>query len=197
MGVHRAQAGEVVLDGSFVWRVEVPADIDAEYASALRPESCARNVGEKALHAVVVESHAVDQGLGLGQPEQARPGIAGLRPRRDGAAFDETEAQARQPVDVRGVLVHPGRESDRVGEGQAHRAHRRCVHSWSNQLRETRCGRRIQAGEREIVRDFGFESEQQRAEERIEHADRGRAGCEGWAESRWMITFAALGNRTR
>ena len=44
---------------------------------------------------------------------------------------------------------------------------------------EARRGRRIEARKREIVRDFGVESEQQRAEERIEHADRARAGCEG------------------
>ena len=50
-------------------------------------------LARRRLHAAIVEAHAVDDGAILGQAEQARPRIAGLRPRRDGAAFDKTEAE--------------------------------------------------------------------------------------------------------
>ena len=75
---------------------------------------------------------------------------------------------------MRRVLVHPGRESDRIGEGETHRADRRGADAWSSELRESRRDRGIEAREREIVRGFRVEGEQQRAEERIEHADRAR-----------------------
>ena len=52
----------------------------------------------------------------LGQAEQARLRIAGLRARRDRAAFDEAEAERREAVDVRGVLVEAGGEADAIGE---------------------------------------------------------------------------------
>ena len=74
------------------------------------------DVGEEPLDALVVESEPVDQRFGLGKAEQPRPRIAGLRARRDGAAFDEAEAERGEPVDVRGVLVEAGGEADAIRE---------------------------------------------------------------------------------
>ena len=110
--VDRAQAGEVVVGGARVRRVEVLADVEAEDAAPRR----ARDVGEEPLDAVVVEAEPVDERFGLGQPEEARLRVAGLRARRDGAAFDEAEAERREAVDVRGVLVEAGGEADPVRE---------------------------------------------------------------------------------
>src|SRR5690606_3468686 len=68
-------------------------------------------------------AHAAADGLGLGQPEQARLGVARLRARRDGAELDEAEAEAPKGVDGIAVLVQTGGQADRVGEFQAHDLH--------------------------------------------------------------------------
>jgi hypothetical protein len=43
-----------------------------------------------------------------------------LRARRDGADFEEAEAQLGQTVDMVAVLVQAGGQADRVGELEAH-----------------------------------------------------------------------------
>ncbi len=177
VGVHRAQAGQVVVDGALVGCVEVPADVKAEYAPALRPEAGARDVGEKALDAIVVEAEAVNEGFGLRQPEQAWRRIARLRSRRHGAAFDEAEAQAGQAVDVARILVQSRGETDTIGEAKPHRLDRRRRRARSDALRDPERCRGIEAGQCGIVRDLRIEREEQRTEERVEHAQ-GR-GLEG------------------
>ena len=64
--------------------------------------------------AVVVEAEAVDDRAVLGQPEQPRARVAGLRPRRGGADLDEAEAGAAEGGDGAGVLVEAGGEAERV-----------------------------------------------------------------------------------
>ena len=53
------------------------------------------------------------------QPEQAGARIARLRARRDGAGFDEAEAEPHQGRGGGGVLVEAGGEADRIGEAAA------------------------------------------------------------------------------
>ena len=119
--VDGAQAGEIVVGGARVRRVEVLADVEAQDAAPLR----AGRVGEEPLDAVVVEAEPVDRALRLRQPEEARLRVAGLRARRDGAALDEAEPERGESVDVRGVLVESGGEPDPVGELEPHRRDRR------------------------------------------------------------------------
>jgi hypothetical protein len=109
--VHGAQAGEIVVRGPRIRRVEVLADVEAQDAGPLR----AGRIGEEPLDAIVVEAEPVDERFGLRQPEEARLRIAGLRSRRDGAALDEAEPERGESVDVRGVLVESGGEPDRWG----------------------------------------------------------------------------------
>lgn len=119
--IHLAQAVQVVERGLVVRSVLVLADVDPEQPAApLR----APDVAHQRVHPVVVEAHAVDQRLRLRQPEQARARVARLRARGDGADLDEAEAERQQRVHVGAVLVQPGREPDRVGEGQPERAGR-------------------------------------------------------------------------
>ena len=174
LGVYRAQAGEVIVDGAFVGRVEIPADVQSEDAAALGSEAGSRDVGEKAIEAVVVEAEAVDQRLRLREPEQPRARIAGLRPRRHRTAFDESEAERGETVDVRGVLVEACREADPVGKLDAHRLHRRSRHARRGKLRDSQRGGGVEARERELVRGLRIEREQQRTEQRIEHGRRAR-----------------------
>ena len=58
------------------------------------------------------------------EPEQSRPWIAGLRQRRDGADFDETEADAQQRIGDLGILVEAGGDADRIWEIEPEDAHR-------------------------------------------------------------------------
>ena len=67
------------------------------------------------LVAVVVEAQRLISAWSLGKPEQPRPGIARLRPRRQRADLDEAEARASSPPDL-GVLVEARREAERIGE---------------------------------------------------------------------------------
>ena len=58
------------------------------------------------------------------EPEQPRPRIAGLRQRRDGADFDEAEAETQQSIGHFGVLVEARSNADRVGKIESERPQR-------------------------------------------------------------------------
>ena len=53
---------------------------------------CARQTLQAALMPFIVEAEPVDHGLVVGQPEDARARIAGLRQGRDGAHLRKAEA---------------------------------------------------------------------------------------------------------
>ena len=114
------QADQVVVGGALDGCVGVLADVDAEDALV----AGALDVGEQGVDAVVVETHAVDDALGLGQTEHARFGVARLRARRDGADLDAAEAPEGEPVNGVAVLVEAGGEADAVGEVESHDAYR-------------------------------------------------------------------------
>ena len=69
---------------------------------------------------MIVETHAVDDGLVFGQAEQAWLGIAVLWARGDGANFDETKAQSRQCIDVFAIFVQACGQANGVFQGQTH-----------------------------------------------------------------------------
>src|SRR6516225_9626096 len=103
--MYGAQAGQVILASALVGGVEVLPDVEAKNAAARGPELRSAHVGEESIDAVVVEAETIDERFGFRQAEEPRFWIAGLRPRRHSAAFDEAETQSRQPVDMRRVLV--------------------------------------------------------------------------------------------
>ena len=115
-GVHLVQADQVVVDRALDRGVEVLADVDTQHTAVARRT----NTTQQVVDPQVVEAHAVDDCGGLRQAEQPRLGVARLRARRDGADFDETEAQLGKAVDGRAILVQAGGQADRVGEVQAH-----------------------------------------------------------------------------
>ena len=106
-------------------RLTAPARLDQlalERQDAL--EGGAFQVGQHVVHPQVVETHAVDDGLGGGQAEQAGLGIAGLGPGRHRAHLDEAEAELGKGVDGLAVLVQAGGQADAVGKFQAHHLRR-------------------------------------------------------------------------
>ena len=117
---------------------------------------------------MVVEAHAVDDGLPQRQAEKARLGVAWLWPRRHRADFDMAETQRRQPLDALAVLVEPGGQADPIGEFQAHDAHRRALRCSAGHRKVQRM-RGAEAGEGQVVGGFRVEREEERAGELIEH----------------------------
>jgi hypothetical protein len=101
--------------------------------------------------------------------------VAGLRTRRHRADLDEAEAQRRQRVDVRAVLVKPRGQSHRIGKVDAHHVHGLACRA-RQQLQQAGPVRDVEAGEGETVRVFGIETEQGGAQEGIKHGASGGSG---------------------
>src|SRR5262249_18477115 len=106
------QAKKIIVDGAFVRRVLVLADVDAEHAGEAR----AFGIADKRIDAFVVESEPVDDGSMFRQSPHARLWIAGLRTRRRRADFNEAETERGECIDVCAVLVEAGGESNRIGK---------------------------------------------------------------------------------
>src|SRR5258706_7766453 len=115
-----AQASQVVEERALVGGVEILADVEAEDASAPRPEPGAADVGDKCVDAAVVEAETVDQCFRFRQTEQSWPRVPRLGAWRHRTAFDEAEPQRRETVDVGRILVQPGGEPDPVRELETH-----------------------------------------------------------------------------
>src|SRR3989344_9327112 len=99
MPIHRLQRGEVILNGPLHGRVAVLADIDADRTGfALRHE-----IGDQAVHADVVEAHAVDDGRVAREAKHPWTRVSGLRPRRDRAYLEKPEAEIGKRADAFGV----------------------------------------------------------------------------------------------
>lgn len=82
----------------------------------------ARGFGQRVgqgVGAAVVESHAIDEGVGFGDSEEAGLGIAGLGVPRDAADFAEAESQRLPGGNGDSVFVHSGGEADGVGEADS------------------------------------------------------------------------------
>ena len=129
-----------------------------------------RAAGEPPQHrfrTVIVETHAVDDGLVPLQAEQPRPRIADLRARRHGADFDKAEAEPQQRVRRLRALVEAGGHADRIGKVQAEGANRKF---WIIRLLPRR-RQQPQALDCHAMRVFRIEPAEQRQRERIERPD--------------------------
>ncbi len=102
---------DVILDP--VLRVLVGADIDPDNAATIGPlgQPC-----ERRGRPLPVEAEPVDHALIGSEPENARPLVSGLRPRRHRSDFDEAEAEPQQRIGNRCVLVKARGNSDRIGK---------------------------------------------------------------------------------
>src|SRR5207302_2193868 len=133
------------------------------------PKTRANDVGEELIDAVVIEPEAVDQRLGAWYPKHPRLGIARLRSRSHGAAFDETEPECRQAVDMSGVLVQARGKSDTVWKRESHQLNRRGGGLRRESLRDAKRRCQVERRKRELVRRLRVELEQQRTESWVEH----------------------------
>ena len=110
------QTGEVVIHGIFNRGGGIFTNVNAQDAL----EFGAFDIGNQRIDAVVIETHAVDDGLVLRQAEQTWLGIAVLWTWGDGANFDETKTQSRQCIDVFAILVQTCGQANWVFQGQTH-----------------------------------------------------------------------------
>ncbi len=124
----------------------------------------ALNVFDEALNAVIVEPHAIDDGLFFNQAKHARPRVARLRARGDGANFDEAKTECDESVDVIAVFIQARREADRIGEIQTHGVNRLCL----DELLRWQQAHLLGAGEQaqgNVMSGFRIESEEEGAGE--------------------------------
>ncbi len=120
--IHPLQAQQVIVRGVLDRRGGVLADVEAqEHRMRAGAGVVVRlpHVVQERVQAFVVETEAVDEGVGFRQAEHARLGVAGLGARGDGAHFDEAEPHGTQRVDAARVLVQSCGEAHAVGEGEA------------------------------------------------------------------------------
>ena len=95
-------------------------------------------------------------------------GLPGCGARRHRACFDEAEAQRGKAVEVRSVLVETRGETHAVRKAKAHRLDRRLRQPRRRELREAHACGRIEAAQRDIVRELGVRGEEQRSKQRIQ-----------------------------
>src|SRR5262249_65346 len=92
------------------------SDIDAEHP----PVAGAPHVFHEAVDAVVVEAQPVDEGLPLGQPEQAGPGGGGVGGGGGRGGFGGPETRACGGVSEGAIVVQPRAPTYWVGKTDAH-----------------------------------------------------------------------------
>src|SRR6185312_2926382 len=113
-----AQACQIVIRRLFYRRVEVFPDVDPQNTFVTHR----LHVCDKTLYTVIIEAHAVDNGIGLRQAKQSGLRISRLWPGRDRANFDKSESKSCQRVYMFAVLVQSRCQSDRLGKSQPHYA---------------------------------------------------------------------------
>ena len=107
----RATGGENDSEVSgAILAVLVGAEVEADHG-AFRASSKPRCDG---LHAVVVEPEAIDCRAVLGQPEEARARVSGLRARGRGAHLKEPEGGPGERDESARILVEPRSEAQRI-----------------------------------------------------------------------------------
>src|SRR5579863_8078514 len=172
----------------------VDANIRAEQNGTERPP---RKMRDEGVEAVIVEAHAVDDGLVWFKAEQTWAWVAGLRPRCDGAGFDEAEAEPHERGDGDGVLVEAGGQTDRIGEALAEDADRQSrviIGRYAASEAEA------QSEQGQVVGSFRIDPAQQRQQGGGEHLchgrlpyARGRAAPEGQGSANhWIILLTGI-----
>jgi nucleotide-binding universal stress UspA family protein len=167
-GIDPVETEQVVVGSPVDRRIEVLADVDAEDTTLAR-EARRGDVVQQPVDAIVVETHAIDDRLPLGNPEHPRPRTSRLRPRGDGTDFDEAEAQRRQRIDVLAILVEPGGQANGIGKAESHHRHGIRWHRIRQQAARAGCPQQVDARHADAVCDFRIEREKEVAEKRIEH----------------------------
>ena len=110
---------------------------------------------------VVVEPHAVDDGLVVGQPEQAGLRVTGLGTRGDGADLGESKTQPAPGPHGPAVLVVSGRQAHGALEWQAHQVlpHRGIAPRGPRRCSREAGAAHLQRAQRGLVRALGIHAE--------------------------------------
>ena len=159
MGIDLVQAQQVIVHGALHRGIEVLADIDAQHALVLG----GLDPRQQVLDTLVVEAHAIDDRLGLGQAEQARLGVARLRPGGHGADLDKTETQLGEAIDGITVLVQARCQPHRIGKIQAHHTHRQAGRGLAQQAIEAQAATGADQVDGQFVGGLRGEGKQQLA----------------------------------
>lgn len=114
MAPYPPHAQNIIPDA--IGAVFVGADIDPDHAATMRTPIEAIDEGVEPL---IVEAKPIDDGAIWAQSKDAGAGIALLRARRDGAAFDKTKARRKHGVWGFAILVEAGGQTDWVGQIKA------------------------------------------------------------------------------
>jgi hypothetical protein len=112
----------------------------------------------------LLKPHPVDHPPILGEAEQARAGIAGLRQRRQRPHLDEAEAEAEHLAEDLRILVEARGQADRVGKGEAGKLDGR----GPDRARRPAGGKQLQRRDRGAVGALGVEREGEGAKEGVE-----------------------------
>ncbi len=116
-GARPEPANALGIVGHAVFGILVGADVDADDAAASPPGIKAPRHDSRA---IIVEAHAVDDGLVFLQPEETRRRVAGLRLRRHRSHLDEAEALPQHGIRHLGILVEARRKAERIGKVEPH-----------------------------------------------------------------------------
>ncbi|EWS63921.1 hypothetical protein Y695_02842 [Hydrogenophaga sp. T4] len=153
--------------------------------AALAAKAGPLHIGDEGVQAIVVETQPVDQGVGLGQSEHARLGVAGLRFGRDRAHFDKSEAHGSQAVDTGGIFVQPRSQTDPVGEVQAGQGDRIVDPGFTIEAGQWRVLQLRDAVQREFVGGLGVQAKEEGACDSV--------GQEGhWIMGKFFVTADCL-----
>jgi len=127
------------------------------------------NVFQQGIHPLVVEAHAIHDGLTLRDAEQPGTRIAGLGPGSHRAHFNEAETHGGQAVDAGPIFVQASGQTYRIGKAQAHDFHRAIGHLAPGQARKP-CGlEKRQTAQTEAVGLFCVQGKEDFAGELIKH----------------------------
>ncbi len=164
----RKRLDQLDIIGDTVGRILVGPDIDADDAALMRARGEPPQYG---FGAVIVETHAIDDGFIPLEPKQPRPRIAALRLRRHRADLDKAKTQPQQRIRRLRALVEAGGHADRIGKIQAEGAHRQF------RIVRARLDRRQQpqAMDRHAMHVLRIEPAQQRQRKGVKGADHGRS----------------------
>ena len=163
VGVHLAQAEQVVLMGLLQRGVLVFANIDTHRDTGA---VCAQ-AADQGFYPLIVESHAVDQRLLVFQPEQAGGRIARLGPWCDCAHLHKTEAETGEGGKAGAVLVKACGHTDRVRKIESHDPHRHLGGRTPRGTQQTQLLPGSQQTQTERVRRFRIKTKQQRTRQGV------------------------------
>lgn len=111
------EGGEIIRDCLIDRHNPAFSDIDAERdARGAFMKGTFESSGH-GLDSLVIESHAIDDGLMLRIAKDTRALVAGLLEMGDGADFNVPESQCRTGVEEATVFIHAGRQSHCVWKG--------------------------------------------------------------------------------